>query len=83
MHDGEPRNTLRPDTRTLLRTGSWIFGAGLLSVLLLFTSFGGATHQGPHTNGGWLMLILALGFLPIGIMVLGLGIAKLIGDKSR
>ncbi len=77
------RHALHDDTRKLLKVGSGIFGSGLLCILLLFRVFGGAGHQGPHTNGGWLMLIFALGCLPTGILTLGLGLAKLIGDKSR
>ncbi len=56
---------MRQDTRKLLKAGSWIFGIGILCVALLFGAFGGATRQGPHTNGGWLMLIFALGCLPV------------------
>ncbi|MGI4827030.1 MAG: hypothetical protein ACRYFU_02400 [Janthinobacterium lividum] len=74
---------MHDDTRKLLRTGSAIFGSGLLFVILLFTVFGGATRQGPHGNGGWLMLIFALGCLPLGLLTLALGIAKVIGEKSR
>lgn len=71
------------DTRKLLTVGSVIFSCGVLCLILLFAVLGGTGHQGPHTNGGWLVLILALGFLPTGILTLGLGLAKLIGDKSR
>ena len=74
---------MRADTRKLITTGSCIFGAGILCVALLFALFGGTTRQGPHTNGGWLMLIFALGCLPMGLLVLLLGIAKLIGDRHR
>lgn len=78
--------TTRPmhnDTRKFLSTGSIIFGAGVLCVVLMYAVFGGAGHQGPHTNGGWLMLIFALGCLPMGLLILALGLAKLIGEKSR
>ncbi len=74
---------MREDTRKLLTAGSAIFGSGLLCVALLFLAFGGASRQGPHTNGGWLMLIFALGCLPTGLLTLALGLAKLIGDRSR
>ena len=74
---------MQQDTRTLLFSGSYLFGSGLLCVLLMFAVFGGASRQGPHTNGGWLMLIFALGCLPMGVLVLALGLAKLIGEKSR
>ena len=74
---------MQGDTRKLLITGSAIFGSGLLFVVLLYAVFGGATRQGPHGNGGWLMLIFALGCLPTGLLTLALGIAKVIGERSR
>ncbi len=74
---------MRPDTRKILKTGSLIFGTGLLSALLAFTVFGGIGRQGPHTNGGWLMLMLAMGCLPTGLLTLVLGLAKLAGDRHR
>lgn len=75
--------SLHTDTRKLLFVGSLIFGSGVVCVVLLFAVFGGTGHEGPHTNGGWMVLIFALGCLPTGILTLGLGIAKVIGDKSR
>lgn len=74
---------MQDDTRKLIRTGSWVFGFGVLCILMLFVGFGGATRHGPHTNGGWLMLIFALGCIPTGLLSLGLGLAKLIGERSR
>lgn len=60
-----------------------VFAAGVLCVVLMFGLFGGADHQGPHTNGGWLMLIFALGSLPMGLLLSALGLAKLIGERTR
>ena len=75
---------MQPDTRTLLRTGLGLFGTGAISALLIFTSFGGITrHQGPHTNLGWLSLMLAMGCLPTGFLTLLLAALKLIGDHRR
>ena len=74
---------MQPDTRKLLRTGLLIFGTGALSVLLIFTVFGGIGPQGPHTNGGWLALMLAMGCLPTGTLTLALAFSKLIGDRRR
>ncbi len=71
------------DTRKLLITGSSIFGGGVFAVLLTATLFGGIGHQGPHTNGGWLCLMLAMGCLPTGLLTLLLGLAKLSGDRRR
>lgn len=72
---------MHQDTRKLLITGSALLGVGLFCVLLLFGLFGGAGHQGPHTNSGWLMLIVALGCVPMGVLIGALGLAKLIGER--
>ncbi len=75
---------MQNDTRQLLRTGSAIFLTGVIAALLMLTVFGGITrHQGPHTNSGWLALMLAIGCLPTGTLTLALAIAKLIGDRHR
>jgi predicted histidine transporter YuiF (NhaC family) len=75
---------LQNDTRTLLRTGGALLGTGLIAAMLIFTSFGGIPRrQGPHTNAGWLALMVAMGCLPTGTMTLLLGIAKAIGDRRR
>ncbi|HTC75049.1 MAG TPA: hypothetical protein VK684_05710 [Edaphobacter sp.] len=75
---------MQPDTRKLLRIGLLIFGAGVIAATLIFTSFGGITrHQGPHTNLGWLSLMLAIGCLPTGFLTLLLAAIKLLGDRHR
>jgi hypothetical protein len=75
---------MQPDTRKLLRTGLLIFATGAIAATLIFTSFGGVTHnQGPQTNLGWLALILAMGCLPTGFLTLILAALKLIGDRRR
>ena len=74
---------MQEDTRKLLTTGSIILAAGGVCLALLFIVFGGSSHQGPHSNGGWLMLILALGCLPMGLLIAALGLAKLVGERSR
>lgn len=74
---------MQQDTRKLLTTGSVILGAGILCVVLMFGLFGGADRFGPHSNGGWLMLIVALGCLPMGLLLSALGLAKLIGERTR
>jgi hypothetical protein len=74
---------MRPDTRQILRTGSAMFGTGLVAALLTMTVFGGIGHQGPHTNSGWLALMVAMGCLPTGTLTLALGLAKLLGDRRR
>jgi hypothetical protein len=74
---------MQDDTRTLLKTGSFIFFTGVLAASLMYTVCGGITRQGPHTNSGWLALIVALGCLPTGSLTLLLGLAKLMGDLRR
>lgn len=74
---------MRPDTRTLLRSGIYIFGTGLVAAVLTMTAFGGIGRQGPHTNSGWLALMLAMGCLPTGFLTLLLAILKLISDSRR
>lgn len=74
---------MRRDTQTLLRTGIGIFGTGVLASALMFTVLGGVGKQGPHTNGGWLALMLAMGCLPTGSLTLVLAVLKLVGDRRR
>jgi hypothetical protein len=74
---------MQPDTRKLLTTGALIFLTGAIAALLMLTVFGGVTSQGPHTNSGWLSLMVAMGCLPTGVLTLFLGLAKLVGDLRR
>jgi hypothetical protein len=75
--------TMQRDTRQLLRTGSAIFLTGAVAALLAVTVFGGIGRQGPHSNSGWLALMIAMGCLPTGTLTLVLALAKLIGDRKR
>ena len=74
---------MQPDTRKLLRTGLLIFCTGVVSAALTLTAFGGISRQGPHTNSGWLALMLAMGCLPTGTLTLLLAVMKLFGDRHR
>jgi len=74
---------MRTDTRQLLRTGLGLIGVGGVAALLMLTAFGGVTRQGPHTNSGWLALMVAMGCLPTGTLTLLLAVAKLIGDRKK
>ena len=74
---------MQPDTRKILRTGLIIFGTGVFSVVLILTVFGGIGRQGPHSNLGWLFLMLAMGCLPTGTLTLLLAITKLVGEHRR
>jgi hypothetical protein len=81
--NSSPATFMQTDTRQLLRTGLGIFLSGALAALLAVTAFGGIGPQGPHTNSGWLALMIAMGCLPTGTLTLVLGFAKLIGDRKR
>ena len=74
---------MQTDTRKLLRTGALIFLLGVISAALMYSEFGGVTRQGPHTNMGWLSLMLAMGCLPTGTLTLLLGFSKWVGDRKR
>jgi hypothetical protein len=74
---------MQSDTRQLLRTGCYIFGTGAISATLMLFVFGGVTRQGPHTNLGWLALMIAMGCLPTGTLTLVLGLTKLLGEYRR
>jgi hypothetical protein len=74
---------MQPDTRQLLRTGIAIFATGAIAALLTLTVLGGIGHQGPHTNSGWLALMIAMGCLPTGTLTLALALAKLFGDRKK
>lgn len=74
---------MQPDTRKLVRTGLIIFGTGILAAVLMATVLGGVGRQGPHTNSGWLALMLAMGCLPTGTLTLVLGLLKLVGERRR
>jgi hypothetical protein len=74
---------MQRDTRKLLTTGGVIFATGVIAAVLMNVAFGGVGKQGPHTNGGWLSLMIAMGCLPTGLLTLFLGLAKLAGDLRR
>jgi hypothetical protein len=66
-------------TRQLLRTGMWILVVGGAAALL--TILGGIGEHGPHSNSGWLLLILAMMCLPFGGMLTLLGGAKWLRNR--
>jgi hypothetical protein len=74
---------MRPDTRKLLSTGLSIFATGAIAAALMLYAFGGVTRQGPHTNAGWLALMVAMGCLPTGSLTLALALLKLAADRNR
>lgn len=79
---GEKQPEVRDDgTRMLLRTGGWTLLVGLLAALATRTIFGGITDHGPHTNAGWLGLIVAMMCLPFGSLLSLLGGAKWLRNR--
>jgi drug/metabolite transporter (DMT)-like permease len=72
-----------PDDGTvqLLRAGIWILLVGGLAALGTATLFGGIGVHGPHTNSGWLALLLAMMCLPFGAMLTLLGAAKWLRNR--
>jgi hypothetical protein len=82
-----PDTTHRPlpvndGTRQLLQWGSSIVGTGLLAAVLLEAFLGGFSPTGASTNGGWFALIVALMCLPFGGLLLILGVAKWLRNRS-
>ena len=70
-------------SKILTSTELSITGFGILMAALAQFAFGGIGRQGPHTNGGRLCLMFALGCLPTGTLTLLLALAKLRTDSKR
>lgn len=86
MRDSSPVETPSPENADggagqLLRWGASTLGAGIFFAILTKLVFGGIGSQGPHTNGGWLALIAAMGCLPFGSMLFLLGAAKWLRNR--
>ncbi len=79
-----PRRVASPDdgTRQLVKWGSSMTGSGLLAAILLQTLLGGFGPNGASTNAGWFALIVALMCIPFGGLLLALGIAKWLRNRS-
>jgi hypothetical protein len=69
-------------TRQLLQWGSSMVGAGVLAAILLQVFLGGFGPTGASTNTGWFALIVALMCLPFGGLLLTLGVAKWLRNRS-
>lgn len=68
-------------TRALLRAGIGILAAGVVSAILALTVFGPIGIHGPHSNGGWLSLMVAMMCMPFGLMLFVLGFAKWLRNR--
>ncbi|MGB6973098.1 MAG: hypothetical protein WBD67_00300 [Terracidiphilus sp.] len=69
-------------TRQLLQWGGSMVGSGILAAILLVTVLGGYTRTGAHSNTGWFALIVALMCIPFGGLLLALGVAKWLRNRS-
>jgi hypothetical protein len=77
-----PRTPLPDDgTRPLLQGAFWTLLVGFLAALATRFLFGGIGIHGPHTNAGWLSLIVTMMSLPFGSMLLALGGAKYLRNR--
>lgn len=70
-------------TRQLLQWGGSMVVTGLLATVLLESVLGGFSRTGASTNTGWFALIVALMCIPFGSLLLTLGIAKWLRNRSR
>ncbi|MGD0094975.1 MAG: hypothetical protein ABSB60_00675 [Terracidiphilus sp.] len=69
-------------TRQLLQWGASMVGAGLGAAVMLETVLGGFSPTGASTNTGWFALIVALMCIPFGGLLLLLGVAKWLRNRS-
>jgi hypothetical protein len=77
-----PRTPLPDDgTRPLLQGAFWTLLVGILAALATKFLFGGIGIHGPHTNAGWIGLIVTVMCLPFGSMLLLLGGAKYLRNR--
>lgn len=70
-------------TRQLLQSGLGTLAAGIFAAVLAQFLFGGIGPYGPHTNAGWLMLIVAMMCLPFGFLLSLLGGAKWLRNRRH
>ena len=69
-------------TRQLLIGGGSMVGVGLLAALLLEAVLGGVSRTGARPNTGWFALVVCLMCVPFGGMLLTLGVAKWLRNRS-
>jgi hypothetical protein len=76
-------STPLPDdgTRPLLLGAFWTLLIGVLAACATKFLFGGIGIHGPHTNAGWIALIVTMMCLPFGCMLLLLGGAKYLRNR--
>lgn len=70
-------------TRQLLQSGCGTLAVGVIAAALTKFVFGGIGPQGPHTNPGWLSLMVAMMCLPFGFLLFLLGAAKWMRNRTH
>jgi hypothetical protein len=75
----------RPDdgTNQLLKSGGWTLATGIFFALLTKFALGGIGPQGPHTNTGWMALIVVMMCLPFGFLLFLLGALKWLRNRRQ
>lgn len=70
-------------TNQLLKWGGWILATGIFFALLTKFALGGISPQGPHTNSGWMALIITMMCLPFGFLLFLLGALKWLRNRRQ
>ena len=82
MLQNQPNPSHDDGTRQLLQWGASILSSGIVAGLLLVMVLGGFSPTGASTNTGWFALIVALMCIPFGGLLLSLGVAKWLRNRS-
>jgi uncharacterized membrane protein YidH (DUF202 family) len=69
-------------TTVLLRTGFSVIAVGMAAAALVVFVLGGIGPQGPHSNPGWLCVIIFLMSTPFGVLLAALGVAKWFRNRA-
>lgn len=78
-----PKPTPDDGTNQLLKWGGWILATGIFFALLTKFALGGISPQGPHTNSGWMALIVTMMCLPFGFLLFLLGALKWLRNRRQ
>ena len=67
----------------MLKGGGWTLATGIFFAVLTKTLLGGIGPQGPHTNSGWMALIVTMMCLPFGFLLFALGALKWLRNRRN
>ena len=70
-------------TSQLLKGGGWTLATGIFLALVTKFLLGGIGPQGPHTNAGWMALIVTMMCLPFGFLLFALGALKWLRNRRN